>query len=90
MLKIALQLYSIRDLLPGNFADLMQKLSQMGYDGVEIAGTYGLEAQAMKQECDAAGLSVVSAHIPFADMVADPAYYAAYFETIGCKQAVIP
>jgi len=33
--KIALQLYSVRDLLPGNFEGVVRQVAKMGYQGVE-------------------------------------------------------
>ncbi len=91
MLKTALQLYSIRTVVnKDNVSDIFARLAEMGYDGVELAGTYGISAEQLKQAADAAGLVIVSAHIPFTDMIADPQSWIEYLEKIGCKQAVIP
>lgn len=91
MLKTALQLYSIRSVIREHgFADVVKRVADMGYDGVELAGTYGLDAKEMRAAADAAGIPVVSAHIPFAEMVKDPEFFAEYFDIIGCPQAVIP
>lgn len=45
-IPIAVQVYGLRDLLeehPENFRNVMQKIKDYGYDGVELAGLYGLK-----------------------------------------------
>ena len=40
------RVYGLRDLLentPERFEEVMTRIKEMGYDGVELAGTYGLE-----------------------------------------------
>ena len=91
MNKFALQLYSVRDALSReNFASRMKELAEMGYEGVEPAGLYDLTASEMKAACDAAGLKIVSMHIPMTEMLEKPDFYAEYLTTVGCPQAVIP
>lgn len=41
---IALQVYSVRDAAEADFAGTMRQVKEMGYDGVELAGTYGMTA----------------------------------------------
>ena len=43
-LPVGIQVYGLRDLLentPENFKDVMQKVKDLGYDGVELAGPKG-------------------------------------------------
>lgn len=61
---IALQVYSIRDAAEQDFAGTMRKVREMGYDGVELAGTYGMTAVEAKKILDEIGLELVSAHVP--------------------------
>ena len=67
-MKIGLQVYSIRDDAASDFAAAMKKVKEMGYDGVELAGTYGLSAAEIKKVLAEVGLEVISAHIPLDDM----------------------
>ena len=39
-LPIGLQLYSVRDDMAKDFKGTLQKVKEMGYDGVEFAGMY--------------------------------------------------
>lgn len=56
-LPVAIQVYGLRDLLentPENFKAVMQQVKDLGYDGVELAGIYGLEPVKVKEMEDAA------------------------------------
>ena len=51
-LPVALQLYSVRDAASADLADTLAKVKAMGYDGVELAGTYGMTAVEVKKILD--------------------------------------
>ena len=90
-MKLALQLYSIRDAVNGeNVKEIFASLSAMGYQGVELAGLYGMTAEEIKAAADAAGLEVVSAHIPYTELRDMRAEWIANLKTMNCPQAVIP
>ena len=42
-LPVAVQVYSVRDDAEKDFAGTMKKIKEIGYEGVELAGLYGLE-----------------------------------------------
>ena len=88
-LPVALQLYSVRWQLEEDFEGTLAQVKAMGYDGVEFAGLYGHTASEVKALCEKLGLTPVSAHVPFADMMADPELLNVYAE-IGCEFVVIP
>ena len=63
--KIALQLYTLRGLSPKDYAGIMRKVAEYGYEGVETAGFDGTTvADAIKLFKDL-GLTVVGAHSSF-------------------------
>lgn len=86
---IALQLYSVRDDMAADFYGTLKKVKELGYDGVELAGLFGKTAKEIKDMCDEIGLTPISAHVPFADMMADENFLEVYAE-IGCKFVAIP
>ena len=49
---IALQVYSVRQDAQADFAGTMRKIKDMGYDGVELAGTYDLTVAQAKMVLD--------------------------------------
>lgn len=86
---IAVQLYSLRDLLPKDFAGVIHKVAEMGYAGVETAGFAGTTPQAAAKLFAAEGLQVCSAHsaLPLGDQkneVLDT------MGVLGCKHLIDP
>jgi sugar phosphate isomerase/epimerase len=61
-LPIGLQLYSVRNLLPNDFAGTLNQLSRAGYREVEAAGYFNKTAAEFRSAMDQAGLHCISAH----------------------------
>lgn len=92
-IPVAVQVYGLRDLLeehPENFRNVMQKIKDYGYDGVELAGLYGLKPAEVRDILREVGLVPISAHVPFADMVEDLDRVIADYSEIGVKYLVMP
>lgn len=64
-MKFAVQLYSVRDhIKDGNdMLEVLGKVKEIGFDGVEFAGYFGLSAETLKKRCDELGLTVVGSHM---------------------------
>lgn len=62
MKRIALQLYSIREIIQDDFAGNIKKVSEAGYTGVEFAGYFGYEASEVKKILDDNGLLAAGSH----------------------------
>ena len=63
-MKVALQMYSVRDAISDEaslFAAL-EKVREMGYEGVEFAGCFGADAAALKGKLAELGLTAVGCH----------------------------
>lgn len=70
-MKIAVQLYSVRDHIK-NGEDMLKVLEQvkaLGYDGVEFAGYFGLDAEVLRAKLDELGLVCVGGHIGLDDFL---------------------
>lgn len=92
-LPVGIQVYGLRDLLentPENFASVMQSIKDMGYDGVELAGLYGLEPAYIRDTLARIGLIPISAHVPLVDMMADAEKVARDYTEIGVSYIVVP
>ena len=63
-LPIGVQLYSVREQLPKDFAGTLALLRSAGYTEVEAAGYYDRSAVDFRHAMDAAGLRCVSTHHP--------------------------
>lgn len=87
---IAIQLYSVREELEKDFSGTLRKIKALGYEGVEFAGLYGHKPAEIKQILKEIGLLPVSAHVPFVDLIADPAKVVGEYAEIGCAYIAIP
>jgi sugar phosphate isomerase/epimerase len=63
-LPLGLQLYSVRDLLPNDYAGTLKQLGALGFKEVESAGYNGHTAPEVTKAIQDAGLKLVSAHYP--------------------------
>ena len=87
---VALQVYSVRDYAEKDLKGTLEKIKEMGYDGVEFAGLYGNQASEVKSMVEELGLIPVSAHVPIEEMLADPDKVIGDYAEIGCKYIAIP
>lgn len=64
-MKIAVQVYSVRDAIKDSDTLLkaLEKIKEIGYDGVEFAGYFGTDAKTIKAKLDELGLVCVGGHI---------------------------
>ncbi len=63
-LPIGLQLYSVRTLLPTDYAGTLKQIGALGYKEVEAAGFFNMPVEEVKAAMQGAGLRCVSAHYP--------------------------
>lgn len=88
MMKLAIQLYSVRDGIH-NGDDLLKALENVknaGYEGVEFAGTQGLPAETIKAKLDELGLVCVGTHLGVEDFNSENRDKTlAYYKTLDCK-----
>ena len=59
-MKIAVQIFSVRDKAEKDFAGTVRELKKMGYEGAELAGLYGHSFAEVKNIFDAEGLEIIS------------------------------
>ena len=68
-MKLAVQLYTLRnDYSNGEeFLEILEKVKEIGFDGVEFAGYAGLEPEVIKAKLDELGLVAVGCHMGLED-----------------------
>ncbi|MDD3588483.1 MAG: sugar phosphate isomerase/epimerase [Thermoguttaceae bacterium] len=90
-IPIALELYSLRRTIKDDVPGTLKKVAAMGYQGVETAGTYGLEAKELKKMLDDVGLPVCSAHIGLAALLGDQFEKTVeYNKILGNSRLIVP
>ncbi|MDR2525554.1 MAG: sugar phosphate isomerase/epimerase [Oscillospiraceae bacterium] len=69
-MKFSVQLYSLREILRGRaeLLAVLPKLKAMGFDGVEFAGYYGMDAAELRAALDATGLVASGTHVALGEL----------------------
>ena len=89
-LPVAVQVYSVRGDAERDFKGSIQKIKDIGYDAVELAGLYGMSGAEVKAILDEVGISAISAHVPFKELLNDMDGTIDQYATIGVKYIAIP
>lgn len=85
-IPIALQLYTVRDACEKDFEGTVRQVVDMGYAGVELAGTYGKSAEEVKELLDELGVPCVGSHTGDRDLDDMVAFHKA----LDCKNVGWP
>jgi sugar phosphate isomerase/epimerase len=90
-IPIAIQLYSVRDVAEQDVSGTLQTLADMGYQGVEFAGTYGLTTPELRAMLDNTGLACAGAHVPLTALEGEAlAETIATYRQLGTERLIIP
>ncbi len=87
-LPVGLQLYSVRKLLPNDYAGTLKQVAAIGYREVEAAGFFGQSADTVKAAMASAGLRCVSAHYPLADLLKNVDETLKYAQAVGLAYVI--
>lgn len=89
-LGIALQLYTLRDVMAEDFIGTLKKVAEIGYEGVEFAGYGGLSPQELREVLEKTGLQSVGSHVSL-EMLRDSLDQVIEMnKAIGTKYVVCP
>ena len=90
-LRVALELYTVRDETEHDFAGTLQRVAQIGYSGVEFAGYGNLTSPEMSALLAETRLKAVSTHLGLGALES-PQLSASirYCKDIGCSFIVLP
>jgi len=61
-MKIAVQLYTLRDLLQNDTWGTLERLCDMGFKAGELAGTYGHPVEQFAEKCQSLGFKIICPH----------------------------
>ncbi len=88
-LPIAVQLYSLRE-LPGDFADMLGKVSAAGYGAVELIGDHGCTIDEMRDLLQKNKLTVSSAHVQLDALQDNTDEIITFQKGIGNNTLIVP
>ncbi len=85
-----LQLYSLRELTKNNFPEVLKRIAQIGYTGVEFAGYGNLTASQMRELLEQNGLKSVSTHVSLERLLNNLDEELSYNQQIGTQAIIVP
>ncbi|WLR61476.1 sugar phosphate isomerase/epimerase family protein [Guptibacillus hwajinpoensis] len=89
-IPVAVQMYTLREESKKDFIGTLEKVSDIGYQGVEFAGYYDMSAKDLKKVMDDLGLMAASSHIPLTTLKGDLSSVIAYQHEIESTKLVCP
>jgi sugar phosphate isomerase/epimerase len=87
---IAAQMYTVRDASRHNFAGTLQRVAELGYAGVELAGTFDTKPNELANLLNDLGLHCVSAHVSLSDLRSKLDQQIDIYKTLGADYLVCP
>lgn len=90
MLKVGLQLYTLREELEQDFEGTIRKVAELGYSGVEFFHYFGRTAEQVKALLEETGLVAVGAHRPYDAMLNDTEQEITFNLEIGNRNLIVP
>jgi sugar phosphate isomerase/epimerase len=89
MSRIALQLYTVRELCQENLAESLARTAALGFDGVELHDLYGHSADAVRRLLDENGLVACSRHALLPSIESELEELAEQLRTLGTDRLVV-
>jgi len=87
---LAVQLYTVRDLLQKNLKGTLKSLKAMGVDHIEGASGYDLKPEEWKALVGEIGFTVVGGHVGLESLVRSPKAVAEEAKLLGYGCAIVP
>jgi len=87
---IAAQMYTVRSAAAQDFPGTLKRVAELGFAGVELAGTFNMAAADLAQLLNELGLRCISAHVPLADLKYRLADQIKTYQTLGATYLVCP
>ena len=88
--KVGIQLYGVRNAMAADFEGTLQKIKDMGYEYVEMAGYFDHTGEEIKEILDRIGLKCVSVHQTIDFFNEEPEKKIAFLKAFGVRYVVIP
>jgi sugar phosphate isomerase/epimerase len=88
-MRCGLQLYSVRGEAERDFAATIERIGELGLDGVELAGLHGHDPRDVRRLLDEARLEVVASFVSLDDVETDAQAAYAAAEALGTDRIVV-
>ncbi|MCA0970493.1 sugar phosphate isomerase/epimerase [Halobacillus litoralis] len=87
---VAVQMFTLRNESKEDFKGTLQRVSEIGFEGVEFAGYGGMDAQQLRETIDSLGLKAASSHIPLDSIENELDQVIHDQQILGSKHIVCP
>lgn len=88
---LAVQLYTLRNDIKGDFFGALGKIAEIGYGAVEFAGTGGEKPEDIRNRMDELGLKAAGCHMGIADLQNKfDEMKSVYVDTLNCPYITVP
>lgn len=89
-IPVGLQLYTVRDDAARDFAGTLRAVADIGYEGVELAGTGGLSAPDLKRLLAELNLGIAGSHVGLTQLETELEQALDYYNTLGAQYIACP
>jgi sugar phosphate isomerase/epimerase len=89
-MRIAVQLYSLRDLLEKDTWGTLRRLREIGFRTGELAGTYDKPPAEFAAKCKELGLSIIAPHVGIDELEKRPSEVVSLCRAMGTDMVVLP
>lgn len=90
MVRVGLQLYTVRDAMEHDFEGTLRQVAKLGYQGVEFAGFYDRKPEEVKAILEETGLIALGAHTPYVRLRDALREEIAFNKVIGNRYLICP
>ncbi|WP_334071728.1 MULTISPECIES: sugar phosphate isomerase/epimerase [Paenibacillus] len=90
MVKVGLQLYTVREAMERDFEGTLRKIAGLGYQGVEFAGFIGRMSDEVKAILEETGLTALGAHTSYNRLLHALDEEIAFNKAIGNRYLILP
>jgi sugar phosphate isomerase/epimerase len=87
---IALQLFTVRELLAEDYVGTLKAAAEVGYEHVQLTGALPFEGPDMREVLDDIGLGVVGIHVGGQNLMDDLDHWIDYAQAVGTRDLVWP
>ncbi len=87
--KLYLQLHSLRHEAAADAEGTLLRVPGLGFDGVELVGTYGWPVDEWRARLAETGLSVIAAHVGLETLETDLGATVAFYRALGARRLVV-
>ncbi|CAH0346045.1 sugar phosphate isomerase/epimerase [Bacillus sp. CECT 9360] len=89
-ISIAVQMYTLRDESNKDFVGTLEKVAELGFQGVEFAGYGDIHPGELRKRMDEFGLRTASSHVPIHDLASDIEQVIHDQQILGSNYVVCP